>query len=107
MKAAARKSRRKSKNLVWKVHVPNLLSEIMNNSGAAVLRIPLLTLANLLQQVASRAIELDDKELNRLMLRLTLYSVADPHSEKYDAKGVAEYLNDAARELVIEGNGVL
>jgi hypothetical protein len=66
----------------WKVHVPNLLREILNNPTTAVLAQPLNIFGNLLAQVASRAIEMDDPALNILMLRLTLYDQADPQLHK-------------------------
>jgi hypothetical protein len=60
-------------SLKWKVDVPNLLQEIMSNEGTAILRIPLNIFQMILMQVAKRAIELNDKELNKLMIRLALY----------------------------------
>lgn len=70
----------------WRVHTARLLAEIMENPSCEVLRQPLLIMDHLLRQVAARAIVLDDPELNRLMLRLTLYSVADPMSPDHDAE---------------------
>jgi hypothetical protein len=77
---------------LWRVHTANLLTEITNNPTAWVLRSPLLIFDDILRQVAQRAIELNDPELNKLMIRLTLYSVADPTSPDYDEKIVKEYL---------------
>ena len=68
----------------WKVHTPNLLKEILSNSQTAILRIPINVFGRLLYQVGERARVLNDLELNRLMLRLTIYSQADPESEDYD-----------------------
>lgn len=76
-----------------KVHVPNLLKEIMGNPECGVLKIPLLTFKSILIQVATRASELNDTELNKLMMRLALYEVADPESKEYNLKFVNEYLN--------------
>jgi len=50
-----------------------------------VLKVPLNIFQNLLGQVAQRAIEINDKELNKLMIRLALYD--DVHSHE-----VREYL---------------
>ena len=75
----------------WKVHTPNLLREVMSNDSTAVLKIPIAVLAELLAEVAERAIELDDDKLNELMLRLTLYSAADPESPDYNPKIVRRY----------------
>lgn len=73
----------------WRVHTPNLLSEVLENPGTEMLEKPLNIFGKLLYKVAARAIELDDPELNKLMLQLTLYSVADPGSPDYD-KGVVD-----------------
>ena len=62
----------------FRVHIPNLLGEILTNQSCSILAIPLNVTARLLMGVADRARELDDPELNKLMLKLTLYSIADP-----------------------------
>lgn len=69
--------------MVWKLHTPNLLSEILTNKGTEILWIPMHLLCNLLGQVAQRAASLHDPELDALMMALTLYSVADPESPDY------------------------
>jgi len=70
----------------FKVHTPNLLKEIGNNNPQLwALRIPINLFRSLLVEVAQRAIELDDDQLHRLMMRLTLYEQADPESADYDA----------------------
>lgn len=74
----------KTKLLAWKVHTPNLLKEILQNSGTEILSMPLHIMGNLLAKVATRASELNDHELNKLMLQLTLYEKADPESPEYD-----------------------
>jgi len=61
----------------WSCHTPNLLTEILNNPGTGILRVPFNIFGKMLAEVADRAIILDDPELNILMLRLTLYEVAD------------------------------
>lgn len=60
----------------FSVHLPNLLREAVeaNPSGAALAR-PAQITQGLLAQVAARAVELDDPELNALMLELALYEV--------------------------------
>lgn len=69
----------------FRVHTPNLLREILaGNPTAWPLRQPIAIFADTLGQVAARAIELDDPELNKLMLRLTLYEQADPASPDYN-----------------------
>lgn len=54
---------------------------------------PINILRSILNDIALRASELNDKELNKLMMRLALYEVADPYSDKYDPDFVQEYLN--------------
>lgn len=62
----------------WRCHTPNLLQEVLSNPSAQVLAQPLRIFGAILAEVAERAIELDDPQLNILMLRLTLYEQGDP-----------------------------
>ena len=80
----------------WKVHVPNLLKEVMSNQGAWALSIPINIFARLLHDVAARASELNDPEMNKLMMRLTLYEIADPTSPAYDKTAIDEVMSAAA-----------
>jgi len=76
----------------WRVHTPNLLSEVLNNKGTWALTIPIKIFGHLLAELGEIANKINDKELNKMMLRLTIYSVADPESKDYDADFVAKYL---------------
>ncbi len=58
-----------------------------------IMRQPLYIFGNILAQVAQRASELHDRELDVLMMRLALYEVSDPNSPNYDPEIVAEYLH--------------
>lgn len=79
--------------LEWKVHTVELFKEISSSFSHSVLvRIPLQILQNLLAQVAQRATELNDPQLNKLMIRLTLYSIANPNEPGYNPAFVEEYL---------------
>jgi hypothetical protein len=69
--------------LMWKLHTPNLLNEISQNSGQFMYHRPLQLLGRLLAMVAERAIELNDPQLNELMCRLTLYEQSNPESSQY------------------------
>lgn len=80
----------KNATLPWKVHLPNLLKEIMINPGMWIFNIPINITGKLLAQVGERAAELNDPELNRLMCLLTIYTIADPHSPDYDPDRVRE-----------------
>lgn len=76
----------------WKVHTPNLLKEIAQNSGNAILARPLQIFGEILYQVGERAAELNDPKLNALMLRLTIYEEADPESKYYKPELVKKIL---------------
>lgn len=77
---------------VWKIHTPKLLQEIVNNSGQGIYKIPLRELGKLLFEVGEAAARLNDPVLNALMMRLTIYSVADPSSKDHDPKLVRKTL---------------
>lgn len=78
----------------WRVHTPNLLKEIGNNTQQPILSKPLMIFGNLLYQVGERAATINDPVLNKLMIRLTLYTIADPESEDYDPKKIQEILEE-------------
>lgn len=78
---------------IWRVHTPNLLKEIANCTNQAILLNPIRIFGDLLYQVGKRAEELNDEKLNELMMRLTIYSEADPESNNYSKKMVDKYLN--------------
>jgi hypothetical protein len=80
------------KTLQWRVHTPQLLQEVLSNDQTAALTRPMQILGRLLADVANRAIALDDPELNKLMIRLTLYSIGDPDHPDYDEAKVQELL---------------
>lgn len=58
------------------VNTKGLIEEIMqSNEHTWILKIPLMTLYELLRQVASRCNEINDPRLNELMLRLNMYEM--------------------------------
>lgn len=73
-----------SDHLKWKVHTPNLLKEVMSNPSCWALHQPVNIFKQILIEVAERAIEINDHELNKLMVRLVLYEQGDPTSKEYD-----------------------
>lgn len=85
--------------LVWKIHTPGMLKEIVNGSGMDIYRIPLNILRELLVAVGERAAQLNDPIMNALMVKLTIYAVADPYEKDYDPKAVTRILimGDKAR----------
>lgn len=63
------------------VDVKSLITEIIeNNLSTWILKIPLITMYDLLRKVAFRCAEINDPRLNELMLRLDLYDV--PKNER-------------------------
>lgn len=65
------------------VNVKGLIEEIINcNKHNWILRIPLLTLYDLLRQVAFRCNEINDPRLNELMLRLNMYEMSNADRTK-------------------------
>lgn len=83
-----------SEKLGWKVHTTELFKDILQNPQCSMHSIPLKILSNLLAQVAQRATELKDPQLDKLMIRLALYSIADPNDPKYDSEAVARILKE-------------
>ena len=84
----------KTQQLSWKVHVPRLCEELLLNPGTGILHVPLKILLRILGEVAERAIELNDDKMNALMIRLTLYSCADPLCDDYNPDTVREALKE-------------
>jgi len=78
--------------LKWRVHTHGLLKEILLDHRNRMLEIPLNIMLGLLRQVAQRATELDDTKMNELMIRLSLYSVANPDDPEYDPELVSKII---------------
>lgn len=77
----------------WRVNTCGLLKEIQVNKGTAILAQPLQIFANILGEVAARALELNDPQMNALMCRLALYEQSDPYSPQYDKKLTEKTIN--------------
>ena len=78
----------------WKVHTSELLNRIVEiDIRSGVLKNPLNIFKNLLIKVGERASELNDPELNALMCRLTIYSIADPQDKDYNPELVKKILD--------------
>jgi hypothetical protein len=88
-----------AETLEWRVSTSGLMKEILTNvdkKGQSALRDPILIWVNLLAQVAKRAIELNDLELNKLMIRLGLYSMSDSLDPEYNPELVRKILAQEA-----------
>ena len=82
-----------TKTLEWKVCTARICRQAVEETGNGwILKIPFEIMLNLLAQVAKRAIELDDEELNKLMLRLSLYEISNPESPEYNPEFINSYL---------------
>lgn len=81
--------------LGWRVHVHDLFKEIADNSQQGIqITAPLQITLELLKRIAQRAIEINDPEMNKLMIRLSLYSISDPHDPEYNPKLVSKLLEE-------------
>lgn len=76
----------KTEMVSFSVYTPGLLKEIVECwwSSMSGMRMPILIFRNILGQVAQRASEINDTEMNRLMCKLWLYAVSDPYDPDYD-----------------------
>jgi len=90
-----------TKTLEWKVCTAKICKQAVEETRDGwLLKIPFEIMLNLLAQVAKRAIELDDEELNKLMLRLTLYEIANPSSPEFNQELVEAYLKHGKQQEV-------
>jgi len=81
--------------LGWKVHVHDLFKEIADNSLCGItIAAPLQITLELFKRVAQRATEINDPEMNKLMIRLSLYSISDPHDPEYNPELVSKLLEE-------------
>lgn len=76
----------------WKTHTPGLMKEVMLNPGCAILAKPINIFLLTLASVAERASLINDPVLNKLMMQLALYEMADPYSKEYDSDLVSKYM---------------
>mgnify|MGYP003677745285 CR=1 FL=1 len=94
-----------SQNIANKVsvHTVRLLDEIQNNAtrpkDMAALQIPFDYFRSLLHEVAQRCTEINDPVLDILMIKMTMYSVANPDMPDFDQEVVKQYLeSDLCKE---------
>jgi hypothetical protein len=82
------------KTAQWKLYTPGLLREIANGSGQGIYKIPLNLLRVGLCEIAERAAELNDPDLNSLMLQMGMYSAGDPESPEFDGELVERMISE-------------
>lgn len=84
-------------SLEWRVNTPAFLKEIFDgypSENGAILFQPLNIFREVLVEVAERASQLNDPIMNALMVRLSLYGIADPYDkENYDHNALTKVLN--------------
>lgn len=66
-------------DLGFRIDTPQVLREVLNNQGMAIMKIPMNELQRWLQILSQRATELNDPELNIIMLSMNLYEI--PYGE--------------------------
>ena len=88
----------KQETLQWHVSTKQLLDELLSNFTSRQVIDPFKILYNILQQVAQRAIELDDFKLHQLMLRLHLYAISDPDHKDYNDSLAMKLMNAKTEE---------
>jgi len=89
----------------FKCHTPGLIKEITESGlrqDSGVLKIPINIFMRYLQSIATRASEINDPILNKIMCDMALYEVADPYSKDYDQKIVDEVYKKAAKQRLKE-----
>jgi hypothetical protein len=88
----------KTKKHGFKIHTPNFLKEVTDNALGAtnmgVLKVPMNVFRKYLVKVAERAVELNDPVMNKLMVDMTLYEVADPESKDFDRSVIEKVYSD-------------
>ena len=85
--------KKETKTLEFGVITSAILKEAVENTQEGWgLKVAIQELMRLLAKVAKRAIELNDEQLNKLMLQLGLYSVANPESPDWNPNLVEQYM---------------
>lgn len=73
--------------LSWRVNIAALLDEILNsNDLMGIFKIPFSILGKMLALAGKRAAEINDPELNKLMMRLSIYAEGDAYDKHYNQK---------------------
>jgi hypothetical protein len=86
--------------LEWRVNTAGLLREIISaNPSLSILARPIQIFGIILSEVGTRAAELNDPELNKLMARLALYAETDPYSEHYSKEITDKLLSFKSHEI--------
>jgi hypothetical protein len=89
----------KPNQLQWRVNVPALYKELIENvPQAACMRQPFQILMSIMAEVGERAAELNDDQLNALMCRLSIYSISDPYSPDSDKELTIKIIEKGRRK---------
>jgi len=85
--------------LQWRVNMPHLYKELIDNvPQAACMRQPFQILMGIMVELGERAAELNDDQLNALMCRLSIYSIADPYSPDSDKELTKQIIEKGRRK---------
>jgi hypothetical protein len=74
----------KDEKAYWKVHLPNLIREVMSNEGTWVLREPFNITFKILTQMAERAVKDNNEIMIAYCARLGLYEASEPGKEGFE-----------------------
>lgn len=85
----------------FKVHLPNLFKEVLNNAGTSILNVPLKLTLGIMEELAELAVRLDNPELNVICLRLALFEQGNPESKDYDPMAIRNQRDRIKNTLVI------
>lgn len=83
----------------FRINTVALMHEIVDCAipdTGGILKIPINILMRYLDSIATRASQLNDPILNKLMCDMALYEVSDPYSKEFDQKVVDEVDKKAA-----------
>lgn len=82
------------KPMQWRIHTKNLLDEVLENTSTQILTRPLQIFAGLLGEVGERAAKLNDPVLNSLMMRMAIYTMAQPEHADYNEEIVSAVIEE-------------
>jgi len=82
------------KKVVWRIHLSRMLDQLFDTNEMGVWVRPIQQLAKIMDEIATRASELNDPKMNALMCRLGLYAISNPDDPEYDPE---------ATRTIIEG----
>jgi len=80
------------KKVVWRIHLSRMLDQLFDTNKMGVWVRPIQQLAKIMDEVATRASELNDPKMNALMCRLGLYAISNPDDPEYDPEATRKII---------------